>query len=1437
MSVSKKHRDLEKHTARWQSRKMEKEQKELPTQLPRTVIVQKDRGAKKRKPIAQRPEDDLLTTECIELANRHISSAEQQQPAKRRKPAEPSPPTQVKLIPISTDMKPLQNFDVEHPPAAPELIAEDPDAQYTVSASALKNLPNLRHILSRQHRYFVQRNSRKVEDGILAEPKPVVSAKHIAKVLFEPHGHFGACVYAATGECCAQRERQLHHPLVEAGHPQLACMAYRTPEEVDAVASGLQPAVFEGGMCEFCERYAINMYVLERGIESHVSEVERPARYYKSGMPGEYSRRFMIQPTQVKGARYTDGVFGDVRFWSTADFVPVVGVMPAGSPVITETISIEQYRAIPAKQLAESSTTYVRGWKEIGGLYDLNESTLLETHQISPYERTYTDVEREFDLTSVLRGYFERRDLMYPGYARVYSDLMECAQAEDFHTTCPGATEAPAHRWAHCCLHRLDEPAPELDTHRIYYTLLVRLNISQALLTDKHPLPDEIVEKLRLFMEAQMPLLRWMDAERRLSDADLLSPVWEPRLQLDVPVLMQLYPRYPVHYRRADCQFISLVKRSFSRADPLAVTAEYYVAQAAQRYDLLLHSNLPTVAQLLYDVTPRNLSNTVFARVTAQYEKLCARLSVPRRGMWPEMPSRTLYSGSEADDVRTRRQWRTRRNAGVLTLMERELNAVLQLLEAENAAYSAVLTGFAKSVFRPFMDCLQDVYQLDDESRGFMVAACGCFVSLLPPDRVDHLVITPHTVNGQPWARHMILLTALVRVYTVEMLYSMELPEKQQLRHNLLLFRNSHLRLVRKITEERPALHDDDALLVRPSGCQLNALDHHFPDPQLEVHPGLLPNVLNGLVYVDFMGNNGMDEQPLIKILFKVLDRCCNGREFPVMLCKMCDENSDFNKLVMLMLELALKGLYEHDTEAVSFHRSLALDELFEAAGDADTTALLHRFVLDNPTLAKEAISEALCYMLDYVPHLRDQLSIVYEDIEDWRVRIVANMDMVRHVFSAEGSFARVAEIVYQRVHLGASKKIYRHAELSFVNFMCDQIREFDIVRYGARIMFTREQQITDDQRVMIDAFIRSMSPVQVIKLEALKLIFLSPATLDVIGEITQLFDDSGVKLAGSGAKRESSNPVQEQFLKLEANQYNLLSYFFESLRRYQNVRVIRLTNATVLEQQFARLCERYNVDSVAELPELATKVAYSPCCAYVKNAFPLRQEQAARGFDEVIYNVAEDTYICGKKEHKSSSRPVAGVANTLPRAIRLGKKVEIFDTKVARAQERENKKPTCRNTEMVLVDVLGEAIETASSAKLAHAKQQSDANQKRRRKNLPLPSPPLWFTPCCGRIYSYQWTNWTPNGYACGVCKGPSDIAASLNRPVCTACLIPIEGTEYRMLRCLDDVHSNSIRRVLVCTRCIRPWKHFSTIFCLSHVIHGITNPDFAQAVAQRFT
>lgn len=1442
--MADKKRELETHVVRWQVRKMEKESQtpDLPTSLPRTVVAVKDPTTKKRKLVAVKPEDDALTNNCIGIANRHILKltkvpSEDPDPKRAKLIILDEPPREIarkttKII-INTAMKPLEEFPIDHPRVEPEFIEEDPTAPYTISQNALSGMPSLRGMLDKQRQYFAQRDSKKVQDGIIAAPKPVISAQHIAKVLFEPYGLFGPCVLAGTNGCQAQLEPTLAHPMSKT---PIACMAYCSPEEVTAIAGGFQKTILGGQMCEMCERYAINRYVLEKGLESHVVEFERPNRYYKSDVPGEYSRRGMIQPTQGKGVRFTDGVFGDVRCWNTSDFVPVMGVIKPNDSVVTSTLLPEQYKQLTEDHIQNSGFKYVRGWREVKPFYNLNERTFLETHQISPYLHSFVDVEQSLDIALVLKGYFERRETQFPNFALLFSDLMECVHDDNFYTQFNVFTRYPYYNaedldlWRNWCLHKFDSP-PDLATHRIYYAVMIRCNTVQLFLTkNAHTGPaDNLDTKLKLFIEGHMPLIKWMDENKAISDSQVHTLIFDPGLQIEMPVLLTYYPKFDTHFRQTDCEFLTFVKRTYAKRDPLDVLHRHYIEEQADRFSQLLHMNLPTDEGILKKVATKSLNINLYTEITEAYQKLCIRLKFQHRGAWPALLSKVPQKDVLPPNV-TRKEWRKQRDRELVSQMRTELKSVLTVLRAENREYEILLTGFAKSVFCSFTDTLTALLELSIEDRGYMINYCGCFDEILPLS--TGIIITGSEVNGKKWEEHLLLLACLLRVYLTEHLHSLELEEKIELRYNLRLFRNSHLRLVRKITENRPVLFTDEELLTQPVGKVLSIFDIYKPEPKGELHEGMLPDVCDGLVNVDFMGNNGMDEQELIKILFKVLDRCCNGREFPLMLNKMCEQNPDFNRLILLMLELSLKGLYTHDTVVVSFYRSLALDEMFEHSESPDVWASIQRFIRDNATLAKEAISESLIYMLQFLPHLRDMLTTVYEDLSDWRMRIIANMDMVRYCFTATGDFTRISETVYQRIHLDSNKKIYRHTELGFVKFMCDQIWDFDIARYAKRVIFEKHHQTTSEQKEMVNCFVRSISPIQVIKLEALKIAFLTARTLDIIAAISLLFEVNGAKLSSSGPKHKQANPVHTKFLELDINQYGLMSYFFETLQSYQNIRTVRITNLNVLKAQMTKLCERRGVKHVGQLSALATKVIYSPCCGYFKNAFPLRMDQAARGFDEVIFNMTDQTYTCGKKEHKANSRAA-------PRAIRMGKKPDLFNTKVARQQTRENKKPVCSETEVLIIDVLGEVVETQTTARFTKGKTANNKNlaaAKRRRKNLPQPTAPLWVTPCCGIIYEYDWQKWTPNCYACGVCKVNSDMAESLNKLICMCCRQTIDRT-YQIIRCWDDVYTQQFHRMAFCSRCLHQWKHFGQLLCGSHVIHGINDPTFAQQVALRYT
>lgn len=1435
---SEKLRQLEHSVQRWQNRKMEKEEQRrtLPTKLPSAVITAPSTQQKLRKPIARRPDDDATVAACVSLANRQLLQHNKQTTSepKRLKMLDVAPredQLRERRIQINTYMKPLEDFAQEHPETAVVQLDESDDTRNVISGSTFPTLRDPLTLLDKQRSYWDFRNAERIRKGIKAAPKDTVSAKHIAKVLFEPYGYFSPCLMAELGQCMAQVDSQLRHPVSEAPKP---CMGYVTPDEMHAVELGLATEPFLGNLCEFCTRYRVNYETKRRALESHVSEHEVPSHYYKSGMPGEYSKDAMIQSAPVKGVTHTDGIFGDVRSWNTADFVPVVGVIEPGQSLVSKIIDVAQYTHMSSSQVVNSGNTYVCGWQEIGGLYSLNEHALLETRRVDPYTRTIIDTDQQIDICVSLGAYFKQRATPNGNddYSHVFDEFMTCCNDSSYLDKPYPDPPSNITRWLPNCLHDIANE-PKYATHSIYYTLLVKINTCSEILrrwstTDEKGVqvskgvPNALKQKLSLFHDAHTPLLRWMHDNKAISNDELLEPRYDEELGFDTNIVFQLYPKFPVHYRVEDVRYMNFVRKDFVRSNPLEIASWFYVAEVKQRLEYKLHGNLPLIDTLLGAHSAENLSKAGYGRLQATFDKLCTTLNLPLHNLWPQLETLDADENELLGSESARQKWKTKRNAQTLRDMRNAFSVALEMVEDKNREYRFLVENFNRVVFCDFDYTVKWLSEMSHANRASIIESCELFHSVLPPE--SGIMLFYETVNGEPWQDHCILLSILLRVYVMERLHTLEPPHRETLRQNLILLRNSHLALLRSITVNRLELLNDADL--REKTGALSKLELYAPTPTREIHPGLLPDLVNGLVYVNFMGDAGMDHHPWIKIQFKKPKRCCGGREFSEMLRAMCAADDAFYRYTCLELELSLKGLYRHNTVAPSFYRTLALDELFDNIDNPAVRERLFTFILENQTLVTEATSESLVYLLEFAPHLRDILSEVYQDWFAWRIK--ANMDMVRQCYNDNADFSRVNEIVYERVQLKSSESVYRHSEIGFVDFMCNQIKDFDVKRYSLKVVFEAEHKLSPRQKLIIDRFVTYISPDQEINLVDMKLLDMNATTLDVVAEIFNIFKNTGLKSNGASAKKESSDAaVQEQFLKLTGNQYILLSYFFETLKRYQNIRAIRITNLNVINAQIEQLCKRRGVERLEQIPALATKLAYSWCCNYIKNSFPIRAGSDARGFDTIMLDVQSGAYTCGKKPTKTK-RP------TRVQAIRLGKSGALFKKKIARQQQREEKKPLCKNTEILFVDLVGEVVESCAAAKIPKSKKPTDPN-KRRKKNLSLPSGPFWITPCCGISYSYDWSRITPNGYACGVCVENTEVAESLNQLLCTACHSVLVGDRYEVLRIYDDVYTDSFRRMLYCNSCLRPWRFFPRKNLLaSFILRGSHDQGFVSDICE---
>jgi hypothetical protein len=543
------------------------------------------------------------------------------------------------------------------------------------------------------------------------------------------------------------------------------------------------------------------------------------------------------------------------------------------------------------------------------------------------------------------------------------------------------------------------------------------------------------------------------------------------------------------------------------------------------------------------------------------------------------------------------------------------------------------------------------------------------------------------------------------------------------------------------------------------------------------------------------------------------------------MLRTLCMKDETFYRYTCLELELSFKGHYEHCTVVPSFARAVLLDEIFDNIEDDEVRDRIFRLIVDNQELIAEATSESLCYMLEHAAPLRDVLREVYRDWFSWRAK--ANMDMARKCFDDDGNFERVTAIVYDRVKLHSNKIIYRHVESNFVIWLCNHVKKYNEERYKNRnpVRYTDPEYLLDYQeRLIINCVIFYLSPTQSIDATDLEIVGLSKETIDVLYDLYEIFRFHTNKNLGL-VERETCAPsgnVKSHLQRLDRKQYNLASFFFQSLQRYQTIRTMKINNFTVLKKQHDALLQKHGYSSLETLPPNTRKAVFSTCCLNVKNTFSKRPDMFAMGTEDVYYSPMDGTYTCAKKEHRTGKRKSTAAP------AKSGK--------TALKQEEQLMRPVCEDTDVIIIDALGELVET-DGCKIPHAKKSNASAEK--SKSVAPPTGPYWITPCCGSLFGYQYERWYPgNNYACGVCSENNKLAESFKSLFCIGCKTPVKKDTYTIVKTYDDVFTHRYTRTVICHRCKKNWRFWNLAeLPVSVMLKGSLDEEFVQRYASMVT
>lgn len=1266
---------------------------------------------------------------------------------------------------------------------------------------------------------------------------PVDSSHHIRRllVLHTPDRPFSACcssrIGTANGEpgqCQAQQV--LKHPAA----PDTPLIAYYSEQDYLKVCMGEElPANFSAGgpdsaqlgyqnTCEFCYRAFVAESVQQVKYNNNEIDRELPSRYYQVG-PGEYSQDGMHQPAELKKATFSHGILGNMRDWNVKDFLPAMMVFSEDHSEIQELLHYDEYsRRMLSGTLVETGRRWLPGWIETGPFYLENEASLRPVKQTNPYTYTFETTARSPSVGHMLEDYFahqhrKRHRNQAWDLAHLFWDLMRCwnepnhIQKHNFYRPKDG-------QWKGFCVHRFDA-APDEETHRLYYIVLHKVNTLRRLIKPKNPLglTAYIIQKIQVFLSSYHPLLDYLVKTEDFSDDALLDPVYpEPRLAVATAAVTFFYPMPIYHHRNGDLAHHRLAAHRYTRNNPLENCIQFYADQHNQRRDspsTCLH-RLPHVYEQAdnyieivnylgpigalenYEAAAQSIK-TMFVQNTMSLRvfglnfkwKECAVKKQRKQALKQDLADNSLPEKKKEKQLRA--VVRTLRT--VSDSIQNNFKQVQDWVDGKTARYLHLIDSYVPWVLCSFQQSLKWIAQLDVSARNALLADFNLFASVVPQKLKASLGFGEDGVNGTSWSSYQILLTVMFRVAVLEELYDLEPHDRSKIRHNLVLLRNSHLRLFRKIFNN-PRSPMTDVQLRRPVNyaTTMSALDFYLPVPEREVHAGCLPDYSDRLESVDFFSVSGMDSFPWNRLHEKMPDRCCRVRDFARLVKQLCGDPTLY-RWTMLVLRLSLCGLYEHCKVSPGFARSVELDELFDENNAMTIKPTMLNFIAANHDVVLNALSESLCYQLELKPALLNMLQHLYKDWFAWRIR--ANGDMTRYLYNVDGSFQAVLQVIFHRVHLKSMRTIFRLSETNFVIWICAAFKYADDNRHKSeKPCLPETSRIDPTIDAAIQNLILQLDPRKKIDVRVLLLFRIELAQLYTLADLNKVFTVQALQATDQEIPAElrrfdlTSKQLIAMIHSIPSEQYVVLWHFFSLLKNYQAVRTIPIRNAAILEKQWQRVQERASGTDLQEVERFAFCCAFSLCCKHVKNSWSSKPGTPSIGFEDIFYDADNAIYVCAKKPHQILEGE-DGLSTTSKRKL-----------------DRELRRPICARTEPFHIFLPGLLVEADGykipGTKRASLNESAAAVAKAKKPTFPLPLPGYWLNPCCGHVFEYDFTRWTPAGYQCRFCIPGITMFNSFLEPNCQICHIRIKEIYY-LHKVFDDVIEMRPRRMVFCQDC----------------------------------
>jgi len=281
---------------------------------------------------------------------------------------------------------------------------------------------------------------------------------------------------------------------------------------------------------------------------------------------------------------------------NTSDFIPIVGIIADNKIEIEKIINIEEYESLSISD-DDKKEKYVFGWKEYKHIQQLNDNAFFEVRQIDPYQKTIVTTPKVLTINESIRDHLERRSTEFtnPIAITTFLDLVECVNNPIMQEEARkiAQTNLILGKTLFLCLHDYDNPPP-YESHKIYYTILTKINVCHLLLKKKVitiSLSMNISEKIKMYVKQYDKIIKIILEKKWVSDQNLTqNKIFDKEIGYDIPIINAVYPEQVRSYDVLDLQSATYVYETFNRPTPLQIICKEYIIKG-QRFKLRQYNN------------------------------------------------------------------------------------------------------------------------------------------------------------------------------------------------------------------------------------------------------------------------------------------------------------------------------------------------------------------------------------------------------------------------------------------------------------------------------------------------------------------------------------------------------------------------------------------------------------------------------------------------------------------------------------------------------------------------------------------------------------------------------------------------------------------------------------------------------------------------------